>query len=173
MNSRWLVLLLIALVILLALYVASLGVGLRGGREPGREAEPGDRRLSLNAPWVRSLRQRMTARLKGEELRLADGPEGCRLDGNHLQVPVGGACEFEIAPADKTRALRLKLVQGSAAAFSLAQAGALAIEGVPLAPGEASEAYDVYRGTASARLTVTGCETPEEGEAAFCRLLLE
>lgn len=163
----------IALVVLLVLYVASVGVGARERRSDEGQGGGVPLKPDLNAPWVQRLRDRLTARLEGKDLRLAEGPAGCRLDGDRLQVPVGGACRFEIAPAKRTRALRLKLVQGRAAAFSLAQEGALAIGGVPLALGEASEAYDVYRSEKAARLTVAGCETPEGGEAALCWLLLE
>jgi hypothetical protein len=165
----------IALLVLLALYVGSVGVGARERRGQGPEAGPRDRTasVSLNAPWVQKLRDRLTAKLKSEDLSLAGGADGCGLNGTDLLVPVDEECEYEIAPAKQTRALYPKLVQGQSAAFGLEQDDALEIEDEPLAAGAEVERYDVYRSKEPATLTVAECEVNEGDEAKLCRVSLE
>lgn len=183
MNSKWAVFLVLALVILLVLYVASVGVGARERRSQEPGARPAGRpvSVSLNAPWVQNLRDRLTARLKPEDLRLVGGAPGCRLDGAQWTVPVDGECEFEIAPGERTRALRLKLEQGLSVEFRLEQENALDVEGALSGVGTASDHYDVYRSEEPATLTVETCrievDDPSPGAApageALCRIALE
>lgn len=164
MNSKWMLFVALAVAILVVLYVASVGVGV----------QPQDRqvRIRLDAPWVQRLRARLTARLKPEDLRLVGGPASCQPDGAQVALPVGSACQFEIPPADRTRALRLKLVQGQAAALTLRQEGALDIENEPLAAG-AAHVYDVYRSEEDAQLKLTACQVSEDGGRPLCRVSLE
>lgn len=176
MNSKWAVFLVLALVVLLALYVAGLGLGARERRsqEPGARSADRQVSVSLDAPWVQNLRRRMTARLQPADLRLAGGAAGCRLDGAQLTVPVDGECTFEIAPANRTRALRLKLEQGASARFALEQEGALDVEGTLQGAGAVSDAYDVYRGEGPAALTVGACPVDPDAQTAVpCRVSLE
>jgi len=175
MNRRWIVFVVLAVVVLLALYVASVGVGARERRSQGPGAGPRDRTasVSLDAPWVQKLRDRLTAKLESKDLSLAGGADGCGLAGTDLLVPVDEECEYEIAPAKRTRALYPKLVQGQSAAFGLEQDDALEIEDEPLAAGAEAERYDVYRGQEPATLTVAECEVNEGDEAKFCRVSLE
>jgi hypothetical protein len=174
-NKRWIVFVLVAVLVLVALYVASLGLNLRRGQRDARAPEPtpapedGDEG-ALNAPWVRKLKDRMTTRLKGEDLSLEEGPPGCRLRDERLEVPLDAECEYTIAPGDRTRALRPSLVQGSAITLILTQEGYLEVEqGLP-SEDEERPSMDVYRNEESAQLVVTGCEVDE---AALCLVSLK
>jgi hypothetical protein len=163
---------LIALVVLVALFASSVGLGVRGGRGKGPALTP-----DLNAPWVQRLRQRMTRSLQEEDLRVEGGSApGCRIGGGQLQVPTEGACRFAIAAANATRPLRLRLVQGTTVVVTLEQEGALAIEDEPLAAGEAAKSFDVYRNEEDGRLTIAECKVDGHDRSdrpAICLISLE
>jgi hypothetical protein len=168
-SSRRLIVLLVLLALLLALFVASLGLGLRGRRGQGPALRP-----DLNAPSVGKLRERLSAPLKGKDLRLEEGVPGCQVRGEQLRIPVGATCTFEIAPANRTRALRPRLAQGTAANLTLEQEDALTIEvDLPLT-GDEDERYDVYRNEDKkpARLTVADCKVGEDSGAELCLVSL-
>jgi hypothetical protein len=159
--------LLVILLLLVALFVASLGLGIRGSR--------GEAPLTpnLNAPWLQRLHERVTKKLTGQDLRVGgEADSGCLVGDEQLQAPVEATCTFVIVPDRSTRRMRLKLAYGRAARLSLAQEGAPTVDGERLAAGEPAKAFAILPDE-EARLTLTGCAVDQDDRLGICLVSLE
>ncbi|HEX7974333.1 MAG TPA: hypothetical protein VF498_07985 [Anaerolineales bacterium] len=111
-------------------------------------------RLDLQAPSLDQIRNRLTVKIKGSELRLRQG-DGCSASGSQVVVPIHTTCEFGIPiSASSTRQLVLLAgASGGKVSLHLAQPKYLSLD-QSLAGGDAPARLDIYR-------------NPNRGEATF------
>lgn len=139
----------VAIVLLVVLFVAGIGMGAaRGGGGRGSDRDP---------PWVQALDAAVVDGLK-RSLAPSDVSAGC-LDQarREFAIPANGTCEVRIPSSlYPVRALTLRLRQGPSAEVRLRQQGTVT-DKRSLAPGGAVE-LRIYREGATVLLSCrTGC----------------
>ncbi|MCI0396180.1 MAG: hypothetical protein L0332_27325 [Chloroflexi bacterium] len=168
-------LLVVLVIILVALFVASLWMGSRADR-PGADNELD----FFNASWVRDIKQRFTTRLRIDELAInSASPDGCRLQNKQIIIPAGldSPCQFTIKAADNEdnslRSLQLHFASGPPSTLTVRLEQPEAEDALTvnktLAFGE-KLSLEVYE--AAGTLAIGACQSSENAEASACTINL-